>query len=348
MSDSEYSILFEFMKSRYPDDEYVTRSWSSDPCPVDLLKKHNLLHLAESIALSEKTESIPSLNTWESVQRELSGFQGRGTLSMKHDGWNIQASYVGGHLIKVETRGRSSKSMDVSALSARLPQTVPWTETSKVILEATVSKRNFDFCRYQFGNASERSAVHTVLAKPEYLHLIDLHAFDIHGVNLKGVCKFDKLQEAKFQVPKYYEVHDYEEILSCMEKLSVTKDDYASPTDGIVFDGPFTRAIRLMSWEEPILRSYVELLIRPIARDGGTQRRIAITNWQRIIDNNLRPGYPVAFRLASGATADFDAESTRLLQKEFEGHYDMYRNLIDGEEAQKACLRNVSRYVSAV
>ncbi len=353
MSDSDYTVLYEFMQARYPDDEYLKRSWSSDPCPMDLLKKYNLLSLAEAITLTERTESIPSLNTLSSVERELSGFRGSGTLSMKHDGWNIQASYVGGHLVQVQTRGRSSNSMSAEVLRGKIPQTVPWMENSKVVMEATVSKKNFDFCRYQFDSASERSAVHTILARPEYVHLIDLHAFDIHGVNLHGRCKFEVLQEAGFATPMFFKVSDYDDVMLCMNRLSAEKENYASPTDGIVFDGPFTRAIRLMAWEEPIHRSYIvgyeesyrihyispELVIRPVRRDGGVQRRIAITNWQRIIDNDLRPGYPVAFRLASGITADFDENATRLLHKEFDGHYEIYRQLIDAEEMRKECLR---------
>lgn len=358
LKDSEYTLLFEFMQARYPDDEYLKRSWSSDPCPVELLKKYDMLHLAETVTITDKTESIPSLNTWDSVHAEFLQFHGAGTLSMKHDGWNIQASYINGHLVRIQTRGRLYNSMNVEILKSMVPDTVPWTDNSRVIMEATVSKKNFDYCKYMFGNVNERSAVHTVLAKPEYIHLIDLHAFDIHGVDLKGRCKFDVLKEAGFLVPLYYSVHSYDDIISYTSVLSSAKEEYGSPTDGIVFDGPFTRAIRLLAWEEPILRSYVtgydesfrihyispELRIRPVIRNGGVQRHIAITNWQRIIDNNLQPGYPVAFRLASASTADFDEEATRLLQSEFEGRYEIYRRFIDAEETHKEWLEG-KRYL---
>ena len=31
ISDAEYTLLLDYMKSAYPNDEYVNRSWLSDP-----------------------------------------------------------------------------------------------------------------------------------------------------------------------------------------------------------------------------------------------------------------------------------------------------------------------------
>lgn len=351
MSDADYSVLLNYMQSRYPDDEYVNRSWSSDPCPIDLLVKHGLQRLAESVVITDKTESIPSINTWVDLYAELGSFRGQGSLSMKHDGWNIQASYYEGHLVKIQTRGRVYNSLDMSLLRDKVPAMIPWGGRVNIVHEATVSKKNFGFCKSTFGNVDERSAVHTLLSRPEYVHMIDLHALDIHGVKLNGNCKFLALKEAGFQIPTYLPVTDYSEIESAIHILSKVHETYESPTDGMVFEGSCTRAIRLAAWEEPILQSYVtgyaesyrihyispELEIRPITRKGGVQRKIAITNWQRIIDNNLRIGYPVAFRIASGVTADFDEDATRLLQKEYEGHYREYREKVDREERLRKC-----------
>ena len=38
MSDAEYTILDRSMKARFPKNPYCQRSWSSDPCPVAMLK----------------------------------------------------------------------------------------------------------------------------------------------------------------------------------------------------------------------------------------------------------------------------------------------------------------------
>lgn len=62
ISDSEYTLLLAAIRSKYPDNEYVHRSWSSDPCPVDLLKKYGYDWAVKDIILSDKTESIPSIN----------------------------------------------------------------------------------------------------------------------------------------------------------------------------------------------------------------------------------------------------------------------------------------------
>ena len=34
ITDPEYTVLLNAVKSEYPNSEYVNRSWSSDPCPV--------------------------------------------------------------------------------------------------------------------------------------------------------------------------------------------------------------------------------------------------------------------------------------------------------------------------
>ena len=102
----------------------------------------------------------------------------------------------------------------------------------------------------------------------------------------------------------------------------------------------------MIAWEEPIYYSYVEgyleqfgpyrlspsVKIHPVLRKGITQKQVSMTNWQRIIDNNLAPGAPIAFRVASSATADFDATATRLAQKEWEGRWDEYKKFIDENE----------------
>ena len=360
ISDAEYTLLLDYMKSAYPNDEYVNRSWSSDPCPTELLNAIGRSDLIHKVILADKTESIPSLNTELEVQTELQYFEGHGTLSMKHDGFNVQVNYYKGKLVNIMTRGRSCDAMDVSKLRSRVPAEIPVQDKIKIVCECTVSKANFPFCASMFGNVSERSAVSSVLAKPEYIHLLDVHAFDVHGYEVKPENKFELLQSWGFQTPKFYKVNNYNEIMMAMQYLSEAKDSYNSPTDGAVFDGGKRRALRIMAWEEPIYQSFVtgyleqfnlyrispSILIYPVLRGGTTQRRINITNWQRIINYDLQPGSPIAFRIASEATADFDEESTKILREQWKDRWPAFQEKIKEEEEAKRCQRNLYIYGS--
>ena len=355
MSDAEYTRLLNMLTSIAPDDEYINRSWSSDPCPTDLLKSIGRDDLIYKVILSDKTESIPSLNSMLELKTDLYNVSGEGTLSMKHDGWNIQINYYNGKQALITTRGRSCDAIDVSALGEFLPDTIPFLGPCKIVLELTISNENFKTCDRLFNNVSARSAVSTVLSKPEYYHLLSFSAFDIHGVDLNKRCKFEVLKEWGFTVPTYYKVSTYDDILVAMEELSKEHATYPEPTDGVVYDGVSRRAIRLLAWEEPIYQSFVtgyleqygpyrispSVTIHPVLRNGTTQRQVSMTNWQRIVDYNLKPGSPIAFRIASSATADFDEESTRLLQKEWDSRLDEYQSMIKENEEMNRCRWNM-------
>lgn len=346
MSDAEYTTLLRMMEATLPEDEYVKRSWSSDPCPVDLLKRIGREDLIHKVILTDKTESIPSLNTSWEVKSELENINTPGTLSMKHDGWNIQANYFRGNLVLMTTRGRSCDAIDVSKLFDYIPRNIPVQNPCKTVMEMTISKKNFVICSRLYGNVSPRSAVSTILAHPESYDLLSFSAFDIHGIDLQGKCKFDVLREWGFKTPEYRKVVTYDDVLSALKELSDLEPTYEEPTDGAVYDGETRRAIRLLAWEEPIYYSYVtgyleqfgpyrispSVTIAPILRKGTTQRRVSMTNWQRIMDYNLAPGAPIAFRVASSATADFDEDATRLAHKQWEGRWDEYKKQIDMNE----------------
>lgn len=351
ISDAEYTVLLRYMEATFPDDEYVQRSWSSDPCPTDLLKRIGRDDLIYKVILSDRTESIPSLNSNIEVKTDLYNIHGKGTLSMKHDGWNIQINYYNGKPVLITTRGRSSDAVDVSSLGEFLPQEIPFKGPCKVVLELTISKENFITCARLFNNVSPRSAVSTVLSKPEYYHLLSFTAFDIHGIDLGERCKFEVLREWGFNTPMYFEVSTYDDVMAALQELSNANDVYPEPTDGAVYDGIIRRAIRLLAWEEPIYYSFVEdylekygpyrispsVLIYPILRKGTNQRQVSMTNWQRIIDYNLKPGAPIAFRIASSATADFDESATRLVQKQWEGKLEEYQKMIKENEEISRC-----------
>lgn len=355
MTDAEYNALHRMYVTSVPDDEYSNRSWSSDPCPTELLQSIGREDLIHKIILGDKTESIPSLNTdWE-VRSTLGNIDCHGTVSMKHDGWNIQVNYYNGRIALITTRGRATDAVDVTALKDYVVQEIPFKGRCKVVLELTISKENYRVCARLFNNANERSAVHTILSKPEYYHLLSFSAFDAHGYDMSSKCKFEVLREWGFQTPDYRIVSSYDEVIRAVMDLSEEEPSYPEPTDGAVFDGAIRRAIRLYAWEEPIYYSYVtgyiekfgpyrispSVTIYPVLRKGITQRQISMTNWQRIMDYNLQPGAPIAFRIASSATADFDEEATRLAHKQWESKWEEFHQRIEENEEISRCQRQM-------
>ena len=341
ISDAQYTVLLRAVEAQFPDSKYVKRSWSSDPCPVELLKEFGREDAILAVVSTDRTESIPSLNSWTEIENALKDWKGNGTVSFKHDGWNIQAHYYNGKLLQVNTRGRSSDFMNADQLRKLIPSTIHLQGQIRIVMECTISNTNWPEVKQKYSGISQRSSVATILAHTEDIDYLDLHAVDIHGVKTRN--KFQTLQELGFMVPTYEVVNDYDSIESSIYYLSEVFKEYDSPTDGLVFDGGYKYAIRVEEWEEKLYKSYVigyeesynkyvispKLVIKPIYREGAIQRYIPITNWQRIIDLDLRPGSPIAFNLVSGAIADIDEISTKALQQEYKDNYVTYAHEID-------------------
>ena len=357
ISDAEYTILFDKMKATKPDWEYVNRSWSSDPCPTTLLKENGMSHLIANIVLTEKTESIPSLNSWydvENVYRSYAFVKGT-FISYKHDGWNIQANYYNGELVDVRSRGRSADALDVSVLSCILPKTIPAMGKVRVVGECTCSKELFKTMQIVFNNALERSAVRTAIAHSEYTPRLSYHAFDIDGYKVADGDLFPTLQRWGFQVPTYAPVTSFGELQRLVEEFGKANDTYGFPTDGLVVrTGSLKYALRVGAWEEPIYTSYVtgyeesygghiismNVLIYPTHTNKGMQYRLSLTNCKRIVENNLRKGLPIAFKITSSAYGDFDAESTKVLQSQWAGKEYEYCKMIEKKERAYDLLAN--------
>jgi len=349
ITDAEYTVLDRAMKVNYPNNPYCNSSWSSDPCPVALLKEHGYDNLIKAVVLSDKTESIPSLNTPYEIRTEYENMHSMHSVSFKLDGWNIQASYYNGDLINIQTRGRSADAMDASVLTNKFPKKIPEMGKVLVVTECTVPDSEFQWFKNTFGVTSQRGAVATALANPrQCLDHIAIHA---HGVRCSTpvVNKFALLHSWGFQVPMYAFVDNYVDLRKQVEAFSAYKTEYGFPTDGLVVEGTATKALRTGAWEEPIYRSYVtgytetygphsiaiQCSIYPIQLPNSVQRQVPATNLRRIVDLNLRPGFPVAFRIASSAIAVIDEESTRLIQKEWAGREEAYRYNVQMNEAVK-------------
>lgn len=359
MSDAEYTRLQHYIQVTYPNDPYLSRTWSEDPCPKELLTRIGRTDLIQNVVLTDATESIPSLNSWADLKAELEFFSYDATLSMKHDGWNTQFNYYNGELLDIHTRGRGGNNMNVQRLQNKVPLTIPVKGKVKVVQEVTTPMYLWPEIHSKFGNANPRNAVHTLLAREGTDMYLQLHAVDIHGMDLNGRNKFEVLKELGFEVPLYHTVSNYSELTYLMKEMSENKSSYVAPTDGLVFDGKVQWAIRLMAWEEPVYESFVtgyfekysmhrlnpSVTIYPILSGGRTQRQVNLTNWSRIISNNLQIGSPIAFRNASDAIADIDEEVTRLLQKEWYERRDAWAAKVKhDQEVKKLQLAHMGAY----
>lgn len=349
MEDSEYTLLHNTIKRTHPDSPYLTRSWSSDPCPVQLLRDYGYDDAIRDIVLSDKTESIPSINDWGALRGVYRDLNEEVTVSYKHDGWNIQAAYYNGELLKLQTRGRSTDAMSVEMLKQSIPQTIPQLGRVVVCFEATISNTGYKYLSSRIKVRSQRGAVSTCLAHREYVGLLTLHAHSTIG-DYQVANPLPELKEWGFNTVQWTTAHNYDELVEAMEYMDREVDKLDIPTDGLVIRGTMSRAVRLLHWEEPIYRSYVtgyeetfgayrvgvKAEIRPIAMKNSTQTVVSCTNYQTIIENNLRIGYPIAFKLSSMAIAVLDSEATRLLQEEWNGREREYCAMVDeGEDAKR-------------
>lgn len=347
ITDAEYNILHQLICEKYPNSEYTKRSWSSDPCPAQLLRREGLESLIREILITDKTESIESLNSFIDIQNTYRNLNETGTISMKHDGWNFQFSYYQGELYHIQSRGRSCDPIVADCLRELVPKCIPEKTNLTIVGEVTIPNSNFPEVQRIFGNKSQRGSVSTIIANPQYVHLAAFHAFDI-----KGTKKFDMFPTLKswgFNTPDYIVINNYQDLLNAIETLSERKVHYDFPTDGLVVATSHAKALRVRAWEEPIYKSYITgytedygpmmisvgLTIRPIKLSNSTQKVLPATNLARVIENDLRIGSPVAFKFISGSIASIDLEATRMLQKQYQGRFDSYRHKIDGEENLK-------------
>ena len=354
IEDAEYTYLLLAMRNTYPNNEYTNRTWSNDPCPVLLLNKVGLSSHVRHVVLGDTTDSIPSLNTYLEIQDKLANFNGKGYLSFKLDGWNIQFNYYNGQLVTVQSRGRDTKFKEYPELSKYVPESIPAMGKVRVVTEITISRENFAICSERFDNANSRSAVSTILARPEEYNLLSINAHSIQGVQTDNV--YHTLLDWGFHVVPHVPVSNYEEVLAGIALLSQEHADFELPTDGIVFTGAGIYAIRVGPWKEPIYRSFVtgyresynmhrispQIRIYPILRNGSMQRNINATNWQRIMDYRLEPGSPIAFNVVSSAIADIDLQATKILQEAYAGRYAEYAEEIIEDQRLECSIEQIN------
>lgn len=357
MEDPEYARLHSYITEKNLLPEYSSRSWSDDPCPIDLLNRYNMSQFIYKISLTDKTESIPSITSIHEARKYYERLLLKFVVSFKMDGWNLQLTYFNGELVKVQTRGRSSDALEVTFLKKYLPSKIGIGGEVRVTGELCLSHDSFAKLKRMYpdkGAVSQRSSVRTALANERAASLLTFLAFDIVApeVELSATQIFSTLNQWGFDTPEWRVATNGMEVLKAIKELSDMYENYSFIADGAVVRaevGRDIKAVRVFSWEENIYHSFItgieeepsssafgcKLLIYPIRTIHSNQVKVNITNIARIIEYGLYPGTPLAFGLRSDANADPNLDVTRYLQEIWRDRYGVFKDRVIVEEAMK-------------
>lgn len=347
MSDMEYNSLHARLKKEIPDNEYVKRVWSEDPCPIDLLTRTGNEHMYRNISITYGSESMDSLRTDDEVKRMFGNLNEATRLSYKVDGWNNQINYYNGKIISGNTRGRATTPKDSNVLLGVVPDTIPMHGVVKIIGEASIPNNKWEEFKNIYGGKDQRASMSTVIAKG-LVDYVSYKAFNIVSPDNELLSdKYSLLKSWGFDTPKFLIVNDYKQLKSGIDMLSKMDSNNDVLTDGLVIENSKTQiAIRVGKWQESYFRSYVTgyvenytsygismtLKIRPILVGGKNISILDVTNISEIVKNNLRIGYPVAFTIRSGANPAFSATDTDELQEMYLDDYEAYCKQVDADQ----------------
>lgn len=344
MSDPEYNELHAHLLKEIPDNEYVKRPWSEDPCPIKLLQRLNRMDLYRDISVQFGSESMPSLRSDAEVAERFRGLHMPTRLSYKVDGWNNQINYYNGVPISANTRGRATNAIDSATLLAVAPQKIPMLGKVKVIVEASIPNAKWQQFKQEYGGSDQRASMSTVLAR-DLSDYVSLKAFNVVSEdNELPEDKYKLLTSWGFETPKSIMVRDYNTLLAGIAMMGKMKDKCDVLTDGLVVENKDIQiALRVGAWQESNLWTYITgyienvtpfgvamtLSVAPTSVDGKTVSVLNITNLSQIAKNNLMIGSPVAFVIRSGANPQINLTATRALQEEWAGRYEDYKNFIE-------------------
>ncbi len=344
IDDVEYRYLENAVKEKYPTNEYLSRSWSDDPCPIELLKKYDRMDLYRDIKFAYKSESIRSINSEQEFVSQFSSLNEKSRLSFKEDGFNIQVNYYNGEPISAETRGRKGNSLNANTVLALVPKRISILGKVKITGECVVPKDKWKAFQELHSNVSQRSSVSTCLAQglTQYLEYV---AFNIQAENRKIEDIYSTLDYLGFHTPVCMWVSNMSELVNGVKVMGRWNENYNIPTDGLVIENSkYQLAIRVGDWQESVLKSYVTgyaenvgmhgvamlAKIAPVkSSEGHTYTSVSVTNLQYILDNDLQIGSPIAFDLRSMAVPVLNTTATKDLHDEYSGRYEEYKDLID-------------------
>lgn len=344
ISDMEYRYIEEKLKGEDPEDEYVLRSWSDDPCPVELLKANGMEHLIRKVEFKHQSESIRSIYDLSQYREQFKDLDEETFVSYKLDGWNTQVNYYNGNVVSANTRGRSGNFMSADVIMEVVPRAIPIKGKVKVTGESSIPKSKWKGYALMTGNTSQRNSVSTVLANGDKEY-ISFCAFNIQVD--EGIIKedrYDLLTRWGFQTPYRLMVKNFEGLDKAVRLLSERDKRYPYLTDGVVVENSKGQiALRIYRWEEECQMSYITgyienrgiygdtvvVAIRPVTKEGITRGKVSVTNLKYVVENDLRVGYPIAFDIRSSVDAVINTMKTAELHKQWEGRFEEYRKMID-------------------
>ncbi len=351
LSDIEYDKLEKEYKNLYPEDPYSCRSYSFDPCPIELLNKYNRTEWIVNTVMGYMAESIYSVNDEIEYNEKFSKLNERSRLSFKIDGWNSRVSYYNGHIVNVRTRGRGGNHLDIDAIAPMFPKTIPYKGRVAITGELNIPMDKWQAYRLKTGNSDQRSSVRTAIANADIAYLSFL-AFDIFIEDSDEIIedKYTLLAKLGFDTPLYRWVSNFKQLNMQLKLFSTISYKYNYLTDGLVIENSkYQYAIRLGAWKEEATASYVTgyeekygmygiamvVLMKPVFLKGKNCTRVNITDIANIVENDLEIGAPIAFNIRSAANNALDSTETYRLQKKWSGRYDEYQKMIDEQEELK-------------
>jgi len=335
--DAVYNSLHDYLKNAYPDWEYVNRDWSSDPCPVELLKEKGLGHLIKNVVTTYRSESMASLRSDDAVAAAFRYLNEPTRVSLKIDGWNHQANYFNGALVNVNTRGREATPQESKVVEAVIPKQIPLLGKVKVIGELALSSNRWNEFKELTSTTDQRAAVSTAIAR-ELSEYVEFIAFNIVSDTQSVEDKYSALREWGFDTPAYLMVSNYDGLLNAVKMLGFIKEKFKCISDGLVVENSHAQiALRIGEWAEKELYSYVTgytenttpygrslvVNINPITSEGKTISQLDVTNVGRIVSNNLRIGHPIVFSVRSGSNPVFNDALTLEVQSRYSSEEDL-------------------------
>lgn len=345
ISDMEYKYIEDKLKEEIPDNEYINRSWSDDPCPLDLLQKYNLEKYYRDIKFLHKSESIRSIIDEATFKHQFIGLDKTTRVSYKIDGFNIQVNYYNGSFISAETRGRTGNSLNANVVRDLMPKTIPFKGRVKITGELSIPKDKWKVYQLETGNSSQRNSVSTALARGD----VDFLSYLAFNIQLDSDLKIEEdiysvLQRIGFKTPVCIYVKSMEQLDKAIDMLGKRNKAYNYLTDGLVAENKGLQvALRIREWKEESLNSYVisytenpgvyhdsmVVNVKPIVSEGIKRSKVNVTNLQYIMNNNLRIGYPIAFNVRSASNCIINETRTKELQEEWSSRYKEYCKMID-------------------
>ena len=323
LDDTEYRTLEDHIRDNNISD-LVYKSWSSDICPSDVLRKFGLDELIkQNFMVQGVAESIPNCPTTNELRGYLLSRPNLGNcrLSYKLDGWNIHCHFLDGKFQSAHTRGRGARAQDVDIMK-HLVHDINIMGHVEITGELIIPNSKWNEYKMMTGNSSQRSSVSSCIANNDF-EFVKWVCYKIDGEQVPHQDMYKTIEELGYETPYHInfpgEGVTVEKIQELLKGFDLSTYEY--PTDGVVFDcDHFQIALRLNEYSESTnigkIVGYKEeygaygtsftVQIEPLVVNGIRRTNIPIQNIGNIEQNDLRVGYPICFNIRSGVAPVFN------------------------------------------